>query len=108
MRDRLANERRLVAGDRAEEPHGLQLAAPRAGCTAAVRLFVAQVGRRHARVCEPPSPGRRSRGGARPCWDSALAAATASLRAAATLAASSPDHRGGLAGTRRGAGGAVA
>src|SRR5215218_5602840 len=31
MRDRLANGRRLVAGDRAEEPHGLQLAAPRAG-----------------------------------------------------------------------------
>src|SRR5215207_11192471 len=108
MRDRLANGRRLVAGDRAEEPHGLQLAAPRAGCTAAVRLFVAQVGRPHGSVGEPATPGRRSRGRARPCWDSALAASTATLRAAATPAASSPDHRGGLAGRRRGAGGAVA
>src|SRR4029453_4277092 len=40
-------------------------------------------------------------------WDSALPASTASLRAAATPAASSPDHRGGLAGRCRGAGGAV-
>jgi hypothetical protein len=80
----------------------VELASRLACCAAAVRLRVTRVGRRHGRVRKPASRSRRPGGPARACWDPALAVAAASLWAATAVAASSADHRGGLAGRRCG------